>query len=47
MSHGRKWIRYRAGLTSRAQALRRNPTPAENKPWCEFLRDLRTALGKL
>ncbi|HEU5176347.1 MAG TPA: endonuclease domain-containing protein, partial [Burkholderiales bacterium] len=28
------------GLTPKAQALRRDPTPAEKKLWFEFLRDL-------
>jgi very-short-patch-repair endonuclease len=36
----RRWIPYRANLTRRAQALRRDPTPAEKKLWFEFLRDL-------
>ena len=36
----RKWIPYRKALTARAQALRRDPTPAEKKLWFEFLRDL-------
>ena len=36
----RRWIPYRKALTSRAQALRRDPTPAEKKLWYEFLRDL-------
>ena len=36
----RRWIPYRAHLTRRAQALRRDPTPAEKKLWFEFLRDL-------
>ena len=40
MRHGRKWIRYRADLTKRAQRQRRDPTPAEKKLWFEFLRDL-------
>ena len=40
MKPGRKWIRYRVSLTSRAQALRRDATPAEKKLWFEFLRDL-------
>jgi very-short-patch-repair endonuclease len=35
-----RWIAYRTELTSRAQALRRDPTPAEKKLWFEFLRDL-------
>ena len=38
--HPRRWIGYRQTLTSRAQALRRDPTPAEKKLWFEFLRDL-------
>lgn len=33
------YIRYRGELTSRAQLLRRDPTPAERKLWYEFLRD--------
>jgi very-short-patch-repair endonuclease len=37
---GRRWIAYRTSLTARAQALRRDPTPAEKKLWYEFLRDL-------
>ena len=37
---GPRWIAYRINLTSRAQALRRDPTPAEKKLWFEFLRDL-------
>jgi very-short-patch-repair endonuclease len=37
---GPRWIAYRTNLTSRAQALRRDPTPAEKKLWFEFLRDL-------
>jgi very-short-patch-repair endonuclease len=36
----RRWVPYRTGLTSRAQALRRDPTPAEKRLWFEFLRDL-------
>jgi len=36
----RRWIAYRKNLTSRAQDLRRDPTPAERKLWYEFLRDL-------
>ena len=36
-----RWIAYRKNLTPRAQALRRDPTPAEKKLWYEFLRDLR------
>ena len=40
MAPPRRWIPYRAKLTSRAQALRRDPTPAEKKLWYEFLRDL-------
>jgi very-short-patch-repair endonuclease len=36
----RRWIPYRKGLTSRAQSLRRDPTPAEKKLWYEFLRGL-------
>jgi very-short-patch-repair endonuclease len=35
-----RWIAYRKNLTSRAQALRRDPTPAEKRLWFEFLRDL-------
>jgi len=31
---------YRRNLTPRAQALRRDPTPAERRLWYEFLRDL-------
>ena len=34
------WIPYRTTLKRRAQALRRDPTPAEKKLWFEFLRDL-------
>jgi very-short-patch-repair endonuclease len=34
------WIPYRTTLRHRAQALRRDPTPAEKKLWFEFLRDL-------
>src|SRR5688500_8333622 len=37
---GPRWIAYRTNLTSRAQALRREPTQAEKKLWYEFLRDL-------
>ena len=37
---GPRWIAYRTNLTSRAQALRRDATPAEKKLWFEFLRDL-------
>ncbi|HYI87097.1 MAG TPA: endonuclease domain-containing protein [Burkholderiales bacterium] len=37
---GRRWIAYRANLTPRAQALRRDSTPAEKKLWFGFLRDL-------
>ncbi len=37
---GPRWIAYRKSLTRRAQALRRDPTPAEKKLWYEFLRDL-------
>src|SRR5688572_32305371 len=37
---GARWIPYRTKLTARAQALRRDPTPAEKKLWYEFLRDL-------
>ncbi|HJT62728.1 MAG TPA: endonuclease domain-containing protein [Burkholderiales bacterium] len=37
---GARWIPYRTKLTPRAQALRRDPTPAEKKLWYEFLRDL-------
>lgn len=33
----RTHIRYRRGLTPKAQALRRDPTPAERKLWFEFL----------
>ncbi|HEX2331743.1 MAG TPA: endonuclease domain-containing protein [Burkholderiales bacterium] len=40
MTPRRPWIPYRRDLTSRAQALRRDPTPAEKKLWYEFLRDL-------
>ena len=40
MRPSRRWIPYRAALTSRARALRRDPTPAEKKLWYEFLRDL-------
>jgi very-short-patch-repair endonuclease len=40
MAPRRRWITYRRGLTTRAQALRRDPTPAEKKLWYEFLRDL-------
>jgi very-short-patch-repair endonuclease len=40
MTVRRRWIPYRQGLTTRAQALRRDPTPAERKLWYEFLRDL-------
>ena len=40
MTPPRRWIPYRARLTGRAQALRRDPTPAERKLWYEFLRDL-------
>jgi very-short-patch-repair endonuclease len=36
----RRWIPYRKTLTTRAQSLRRDPTPAEKKLWYEFLRDL-------
>lgn len=35
----RRWIRYRGNLTARAQAMRRDPSPAEKKLWFEFLRD--------
>jgi very-short-patch-repair endonuclease len=34
------FIPYRRTLKSRAQSLRRDPTPAERKLWFEFLRDL-------
>ena len=37
---GARWIPYRTKLTPRAQALRRDPTPAEKKLWYEFLHDL-------
>ena len=40
MTPPRRWVPYRARLTSRARALRRDPTPAEKKLWYEFLRDL-------
>jgi very-short-patch-repair endonuclease len=40
MGTGRRWLAYRKNLTPRAQALRRDPTPAEKKLWFEFLRDL-------
>jgi very-short-patch-repair endonuclease len=40
MTSRRRWIPYRNSLTTRAQALRRDPTPAEKKLWFEFLRDL-------
>ena len=40
MAPRRRWITYRRGLKTRAQALRRDPTPAEKKLWYEFLRDL-------
>jgi very-short-patch-repair endonuclease len=40
MTPRRRWIPYRRGLRTRAQALRRDPTPAEKKLWYEFLRDL-------
>ena len=40
MTSQRRWIPYRARLTSRAQALRHDPTPAEKKLWYELLRDL-------
>ena len=36
----RRWITYRKTLTPRAQAFRRDQTPAEKKLWYEFLRDL-------
>ena len=36
----RRYIPYRSRLTSRAQHLRRDQTPAERKLWYEFLRDL-------
>ena len=35
-----RYLRYRATLKSRAQRLRRDPTPAERRLWFEFLRDL-------
>lgn len=35
-----RYLRYRSTLKSRAQRLRRDPTPAERKLWFEFLRDL-------
>ena len=34
-----RYLRYRRTLKSRAQFLRRDPTPAEKKLWFEFLRD--------
>jgi very-short-patch-repair endonuclease len=37
MYRRRRYIRYRGDLTSRAQVLRRDPTPAERKLWYEFL----------
>lgn len=37
MRQPRPYIRYRRDLTSRAQILRRDPTPAERKLWYEFL----------
>jgi very-short-patch-repair endonuclease len=40
MTAARRWFAYRKKLTSRAQSLRRDPTPAEKKLWYEFLRDL-------
>src|SRR5512145_2051939 len=40
MAPRRRWITYRRGLTTGAQALRRDPTPAEKKLWYGFLRDL-------
>ena len=40
MAPRRRWITYRRSLTTRARALRRDPTPAEKKLWYEFLRDL-------
>jgi very-short-patch-repair endonuclease len=40
MTAGRRWITYRKTLKTRAQSLRRDPTPAERKLWYEFLRDL-------
>ena len=40
MTSRRRWIAYRQVLTTRAQALRRDPTPAEKKLWFELLRDL-------
>ena len=33
----RPHVRYRRDLTPKAQALRRDPTPAERKLWFEFL----------
>jgi very-short-patch-repair endonuclease len=36
----RRWIPYRKTLTTRAQSLRGDPTPAEKKLGYEFLRDL-------
>ncbi len=35
-----RFVRYRHALTARAQALRRQGTPAERKLWYEFLRTL-------
>jgi very-short-patch-repair endonuclease len=40
MAPPRRWIPYKARLTPRAQALRRDPTSAEKKLWFEFLRNL-------
>jgi very-short-patch-repair endonuclease len=40
MTPRRRWIPYRRRPRTRAQALRRDPTPAEKKLWYEFLRDL-------
>jgi len=37
MRPARPYIRYRRDLKSRAQSLRRDPTPAERKLWYEFL----------
>jgi very-short-patch-repair endonuclease len=35
-----RYLRYGRTLKSRAQSLRRDPTPAERKLWFEYLRDL-------
>ena len=35
-----RFVQYRRNLRSRAQSLRRDPTPSERKLWYEFLRDL-------